>query len=82
MIFNLTQEQTEFLRPIAEQVRAAWAAGEPGSVVAQIGSDDEDHLIANCLTTVKVEFFPAEVAAQLQAVIRAYHAALNQEAQP
>ncbi len=82
MIFSLTRDQSDFLIPIAEQVREAWEAGEPGSVFAQIGSDNEDDLVADRLTTVKVSFLPSEVAAQVQSVIRAYRAALNQESRP
>jgi hypothetical protein len=82
VIFSLTQKQSEFLRPIAEQVRAAWAAGEPGSVVAQVWSDGHANFDADSLTLVEAMFVPATVAEQLQQVLRAHYGTAQQEAQP
>lgn len=81
MSFELTTKQTEFLRPIAEQVRAAWLTGSPGIVVAQIWSDGYVNFDADSLTLVEAMFVSTDVAEQLQQVLRA-HYGTQQEVQP
>lgn len=82
MSFELTPAQTEFLRPIAEQVRAAWKAGSPGMVIAQVWSEGGANFDANRLTLVEAVFVSGDVGEQLQQVLRAHYGTEEQEAQP